>query len=59
LDCSKDGSTYTFILDRDSSSPVRSQRTFSLTNGQVGLVVVDTSASYTNLIVEPKTHMER
>lgn len=59
LDCSKDGSTYTFIVDKDSSNPVKSQRTFSLTNGQVGLVVVDTMASYTNLTIESKTHLNR
>ena len=59
LDCSKDGSTYTFTLDKDSSNPVNSQRTFSLTNGQAGLVVVDTMASYSNLTVEPKTYMKK
>jgi len=58
LDCSKDESTYTFALDKDSSHPVKTQRTFSLTNGQVGLVVVDTMASYRNLTVIPKTYME-
>ncbi len=59
LDCSKDGSTYTLTLDKDSSNPVNGQRTFSLTNGQVGLVVVDTMASYSNLTVEPKTYMKK
>lgn len=57
LDCSKDGSTYTFTLDKGSSTAVQVQRTFSLVDGQAGLVVVDTKASYRHLTVEPKTYM--
>lgn len=54
LDCRKSGSTYTFTLDSGSSASVSYSRTFNLTNGQTGLVVVDTQANYRNLQLYPQ-----
>jgi len=53
LDCKKSGSTYTFTLDANSGNTVSYSRNFQLTNGQTGLVVVDTIANYRNLQLYP------
>jgi hypothetical protein len=49
LDCTKSGNSFTFYTDKGLSGQVSQTRTIPVTNGQIGLVVVDTQANYKDL----------